>query len=131
MIFIVHVAIRDKKDMPLHSKKKAQIEALLFDKVLIEVPAEYSNYSNIFLAKYVAKFPENIGINEHVIKLEKEKQPLFGPIYSLGSMELATLKTYIKINLVNGFIRSSKSPIGAPILFDRKPNRTFHLCIDY
>ena len=46
-------------------------------------------------------------------------------------MELETLKIYIKINLANGFICPSKSPAGAPILFDRKPNRSLHLCLDY
>ena len=57
----------------------------------------------------------NTGINEHAIKLEKDKQPLFESIYSLGLMELETLKTYIKTNLANGFIRPSKSLFGAPI----------------
>ena len=70
-------------------------------------------------------------MNEHAIKLEKGKQPLFGPIYSLGPVELEMLKTYIKTNLANGFIRPSKFPAGAPILFDRKPDGSFRLCVDY
>ena len=74
---------------------------------------------------------ENIGINEYAIKLEEDKQPPFGPIYSLGSIELETIKTYIKTNLANGFICSSKSPVEAPILFDRKPNGSLRLCLDY
>ena len=78
-----------------------------------------------------AELPENTGMNEHTIELEKSKQSLFGPIYSLGPVELETLKTYIKTNLANGFIRPSKSPAGAPILFDRKPDRSFCLCVDY
>ena len=49
-------------------------------------------------------------MNEHAIKLEKDKQLLFGPIYSLGPVELETLKTYIKTNLANGFIQPFKSP---------------------
>ena len=92
---------------------------------------EYSDYSNVFLAEHAAEFSENTGINEHVIELEEGKQPLFGPIYSLEPVELKTLKTYIKTNLANGFIRPSKSPAGAPILFDRKPDRSLHLCVNY
>ena len=46
-------------------------------------------------------------------------------------MELERLKTYIKTNLANDFIRPSKSPSGAPILFDRKPDRSLYFCIDY
>ena len=70
-------------------------------------------------------------MNEHAIELEKSKQPLFGPIYSLGPIELETLKTYIKINLANGFIRPFKSSAGAPILFDKKPNRSLRFYVDY
>ena len=46
-------------------------------------------------------------------------------------MELKTLKAYIETNLANGFIRPSKSPAGAPILFDRKSDGSFRLCVDY
>ena len=70
-------------------------------------------------------------MNKHAIKLEEGKQPLFGPIYSLDLVELEILKTYIKTNLANSFIRPSKSFAGAPILFDRKPDGSFHLYIDY
>ena len=47
---------------------------------------------------------ENIGMNEHAIKLEEDKQPSFGPIYSLELVELEPLKTYFKTNLANSFI---------------------------
>ena len=74
--------------MPVYSKKQAQVGALLFNKTPTELPVEYSNYSNVFLAENAAEFPENIGINEHVIKLKEGKQLSFGPIYSLGPVEL-------------------------------------------
>ena len=43
-------------------------------------------------------------MNKNAIKLEEDKQPPFDLIYSLGLVELETLKTYIKINLANNFI---------------------------
>ena len=70
-------------------------------------------------------------MNEHAIKLEKGKQPLFGLIYSLSLVESETLKTYIKTNLANNFIWPFKSPAGASILFDRKLDGSLRLCIDY
>ena len=96
--------------MPVYAEKQAQIQdgaqfgALLFDKTLTEVSVKCSDYSNVFSAENAAKLPENTGMNEHAIELEEGKQPPFGPIYSLGSVELQTLKTYIKTNLANGFI---------------------------
>ena len=117
--------------MPVYSKRQAQVEALLFDKTSTKASAKYSNYNDVFSTEYTAEFPENIRINEHIIKLEEDKQPLFEPIYSLESVELEILKTYIEINLANGFIRPSKSSVEAPILFNRQPNRSFCLYVDY
>ena len=153
--FVMHVAIREREEMAMDPDRKAQIEAqsgvqsgaqtqngaqiqsgiqvgaLLFDKALTEIPAEYSDYSNVFLAENATELPENTGINEHAIELKEGKQPPFRPIYSLGPVELEMLKTYIKTNLAESFIRPFKSPDGAPILFDRKPDRSFCLCVDY
>ena len=46
-------------------------------------------------------------------------------------MELETLKTYFETHLKTGFICPSKSPAGAPILFDKKPDGSLCLCVDY
>ena len=147
--FVIHVAIRKREEMAMNPNRKAQIEAqsgaqsgvqiqdkaqvraLLFNEALIEVPAEYSDYSNVFSAENAAELPKNTGMNEYAIKLEEGKQPPFGPIYNLGLVELEILKTYIETNLANSFIRPSKSPAGASILFNRKPNWSLRLCVDY
>ena len=115
----------------IKAQNRVQVGALLFDKAPTEVLTEYSDYSNVFSAENVAELPENTGMNKHAIKLEKGKQPLFGLIYSLGPVELETLKTYIKTNLANSFICPSKFSEGALILFDKKPNGRFCLCVDY
>ncbi len=74
---------------------------------------------------------ENTGINKHVIELIEEKQLPYGPIYSLCPVELETLKAYIETHPKTGFIRPSKSPIGAAILFDKKLDGSLCLCVDY
>ena len=71
--FVVYVAIREREEMPVHSKKQAQVGALLFDKTFTEVPAEYSDYSNVFSAENAAELLENIGMNEHAIELKEDK----------------------------------------------------------
>ena len=68
--------------------------------------------------KNIVKLLKNTKINEYIIKLKKGKQPIFGLIYILRLIKLKTLKTYIDINLVNDFIRPSKSLAGALILFN-------------
>ena len=59
----------------------------------------------------MAELTEHIKINDYIIKFEESKQPTFNPIYSLKSIELETLKTYIKTNLANSFIQPYKSSI--------------------
>ena len=81
--------------------------------------------------EYAAKLLEHIGMNDHAIELGEGKQPLFGSIYSLDPIKLETLKTYIKTNLANSFIWPFKSLARALILFDKKLDKNFHLCIDY
>ncbi len=70
-------------------------------------------------------------MNEHTIKLIEGKQPPYRPIYALSPVELETLKTYIETHLKTEFIRPSKSPAGAPILFDQKPDGSLCLYVDY
>ena len=74
---------------------------------------------------------EYIGINDHSIELIYEQPLLYELIYSLRPIELETLKTYIKTNLANSFIRLSKSLAKALIFFDKKPDRSFQLCVNY
>ena len=96
-----------------------------------KVPDKYANFADIFSPDLAAELPEHTGINDHAIELVDGQQPPYGPIYSLGPVELETLKAYIETNLANGFIRPSTSPAGAPILFDRKSDGSLRLCVDY
>ena len=97
----------------------------------MKVPAEYLDFADIFSPYLASKLPEQTAINDHVIELVNCQQPPYGSIYSLRPVELETLKAYIKINLANGFIRLSKSPADAPILFKRKSNSFLQLYVDY
>ncbi len=130
--FVVHVAARsvDSGD-EVYPSRKAQIAHLRADEVSTKIPSKYADFADVFSPKLTAALPEHTGINNHAIELVDDWQPPYGPIYSLGPMELETLKAYIKNNLTNGFIWHSKSPAGAPILFDKKPDGSLRLCVDY
>ena len=80
---------------------------------------------------FIIELPENTSINEHVIEIVKGKQPLYSLIYSLVSVKLEILKTYIKIYLKTGFIQSSKFSADAPIFFDQKRDKSLCFDIDY
>ena len=113
----------------VHPSRQAQIALLDVKKVTIS--PKYTDYTNVFSPDSATELPEHTGINNHPINLIDDKQPPYGPIYSLGSIELETLKTYIETNLANGFIRPSKSPADTPILFIRKKDGSFWLFVNY
>ncbi len=115
----------------MHLLRKAQIAHLKVDKALFKVPSEYTDFAKVLSPKLAVELPEHTGINDHTIELVDDWQPLYGPIYTLGLMKLETLKAYIENNLANSFIKPFKSPVGASILFDKKPNSSLKLCVDY
>ena len=128
--FVVHVSFLSLKlKMSIHPAQEAQIASLIAEE--ITVVAKYSDFPNVFSKRLAEVLPKCIGINKHPIKLEDGKQPLFGPIYSLGPVELKTLKTYIETNLGNGFIQALKSLASSLILFVCKPNNSLRLCVNY
>ena len=113
----------------IHPDRAARIAFLLTEEV--RIPDKYSDFADVFLEKKALVLPECTELNEHAIDLEDDKQPPYGPIYSLGLVELETLKTYIETHLKTGFIWPSKFLVGAPIFFDKKLDSSFCLCVDY
>ena len=117
--------------MKVYPNREVQIVTLIAIEAPITISAEHSDFVDLFLKKSAAVLLEHTKINIHAINLEVGKQLPYKPIYSVGPVELEILKTYIKINLANGIIYSSKSPTGATFLFDKKPNRNFRLFVNY
>jgi len=61
----------------------------------------------------------------------KEREVPWGPLYNMTKEELLVLRQELTKLLDKGFIRVSKSPAGAPVLFAKKPGGGLRLCIDY
>ena len=105
---------------------------MIIEEAPTKVSAKYSDFADVFSADLASELPKHTGINDHAIELVKGcQQPPYGPIYSLGPVELEVLKAYIETNLANEFIRPSKSPAKAPILFDWKSDSSLRLCVNY
>ncbi|KAL9995940.1 putative nucleotidyltransferase, Ribonuclease H [Helianthus debilis subsp. tardiflorus] len=82
-------------------------------------------------------FPEDLpGLPPHrQVEFQIELAPGAAPIarapYRLAPSELEELSKQLQELLEKGFIRPSSSPWGAPVLFVRKKDGTFRMCIDY
>jgi transposase InsO family protein len=71
------------------------------------------------------------GEYDHSIDVEEGKKIPNLPIYNLSRRELDILRDYLAEAQEKGWIRPSKSPAGAPILFVPKADGTMRLCVDY
>ncbi|GJR26287.1 putative reverse transcriptase domain-containing protein [Tanacetum coccineum] len=74
------------------------------------------------------KRPENVPIIQdfHEIFLEELLAP-----YRFAPSEMKELSEQLKELSDKGFIRPSSSPWGAPVLFVKKKDKSFRMCIDY
>ena len=64
------------------------------------------------------------------IDLEPSTRPISIPPYRMSPAELRELKAQLTELLGKGFIRPSASPWDAPILFVKKKDGSFRMCID-
>jgi hypothetical protein len=71
------------------------------------------------------------GDHNHAINIKEGKTIPNLPIYNLSRQELDILREYLNTAQEKGWIRPSKSPVGAPILFVPKADGTIRLCVDY
>src|SRR6202041_2107799 len=65
------------------------------------------------------------------INLEEGYTPPLGQFYSLSHTELKALQEFLDENLAVGFISSTRSPHGEPVLFVKKKDGGLRLCVDF
>ena len=68
---------------------------------------------------------------DHKIELMPNAQPPAKAPYRMSSMELEELRKQLKELVDVGYVKPSKAPYGAPMLFQRKHDGSLRLCIDY
>ena len=67
----------------------------------------------------------------HEIELLPRAQPIAKAPYKMSPSEALELKNQLNRLLEQGFIKPSVSPWGAPVLFQKKKDGPFCLCIDF
>ena len=113
-IFIVYIASPIKpKIIIIYLSGEALVILLISTKIC----DKYFKFLNVLSSNSASELPEQIRTNDYSINLLEDKQMPYSLIYSLRSVELKTLKIYIKVNLVSRSIKSFKSCVSALILF--------------
>jgi hypothetical protein len=68
---------------------------------------------------------------DHAIEVILGVAPFAKAPYRMNHEELKELKAQLEELLAKGYIKPSKSPYGAPILFVHKKDGTLRMCVDY
>jgi hypothetical protein len=108
--------------------KSAALTKTLID--LSGIPEDYHEFADVFSKGKAETLPPHRPYDLK-IDLEEGGAPPPGRMYSLSPLELEALRIFIDENVRSGFIRTSNSPHGAPILFVRKKDGSLCLCVDY
>ncbi|GJS22851.1 putative reverse transcriptase domain-containing protein [Tanacetum coccineum] len=108
------------------------------------MPIELSMFDVIFGMDWLVKHDVVIVCGEKVVRIpygnkmlivESDKVPGAAPVartpYRLAPSEMRELSVQLQELLEKGFIRPSSSPWGAPVLFVKKKDGSFRMCIDY
>ena len=66
-----------------------------------------------------------------IVREEEGAAPVSKRAYNFGPKEMKELQIQLQFLLAKGYIRPSKSPYGAPVLFAPKADGGLRLCIDY
>lgn len=94
------------------------------------IQAVLNEYKDVMPPELPKKLPPRREI-DHAIELEQgAKPPALAP-YRMAPPELEELRRQLKDLLDTGYIRPSKAPFGAPVLFQKKKDGSLRMCVDY
>ncbi|KAE8696991.1 cytochrome P450 78A7-like [Hibiscus syriacus] len=98
--------------------------------VLDVVSHVLAEFKDVMPAKLPKKFPPKKEV-DHKIELVPNAEPPARAPYRMAPPELEEMRRQLKDLLDAGYIRPSKSPYGAPVLFQKKHDGSLRMCIDY
>ena len=87
-------------------------------------------FQDVFPTKLPVGLPPERTV-DHVIDVIPGSPPAYRGIIPLSTDELMEVKTQLDHLLEQGFICTSKSPYGAPVLFIKKKDGSLRMCMDY
>jgi hypothetical protein len=89
-----------------------------------------SEFRDVFPPQLPKELPPHREI-DHRIELTQSSPPTLRSVYRMSVAELDELKRQLDELISAGFIRPSKSPFGAPVLFVKKKDGSMRMCVDY
>src|SRR6185295_1302919 len=100
------------------------------EKFAIELEDILKEFQDVFPKDLPPGLPPSRTV-DHKIDIMPGAEPPSKPTYRLLQPELEELKKQLEDFTEKGFIQPSKSPYGAPVIFLKKKDGTFKMCMDY
>ncbi|GKB00985.1 hypothetical protein Tco_0829029 [Tanacetum coccineum] len=125
---------RSHKDSGTYSRAESMLS---YDPVMEKKSDEKRLEDIPVVREFLEVFPEDLpGLPlirqvEFQIDLILREAPVARPPYRLAPSEMQELSDQLQELADRGFIRPSTSPWGAPVLFVKKKDGSFRMCIDY
>ncbi|KAF8747996.1 hypothetical protein RHS01_11133 [Rhizoctonia solani] len=94
------------------------------------LPVEFQEFQKVFSEEFFTTLPEHCPY-DIAIDLEEDKQPPYGPIYSMSPAESEALKEHMDSELAAGMIVPTTSPAGDPVMFVKRADGRLCLVQDY
>ena len=95
----------------------------------LDLPRVVCEYEDVFSDELPRLPPQRVV--DFGIKLHPGTSPISMTPHRMAPVKLQELRVRLQELLDKGFIRSSTSTWGAPVLFAKKKDKTLRLCIDY
>ncbi|QRW16914.1 Retrotransposable element Tf2 protein [Rhizoctonia solani] len=94
------------------------------------LPVEFQKFHKVFSEEFFTTLPKHCPY-DIAIDLEEDKQPPYGPIYSMSPAESEALKEHMDSELAAGKIVLTTSPVGDPVMFVKRADGRLCLVQDY
>jgi hypothetical protein len=124
-----------RRDCQIFAVSLHDIEKALKPKEIVDprnkLPREYYEFLPLFDKTAADKLPPHRPGVDHKIELLPDTEPPTGTLYGMSRNELEVLDKTLKEYLSKNFIRASKSPAAAPVLFVKKSGGGLRFCVDY
>ncbi|GJY63681.1 putative reverse transcriptase domain-containing protein [Tanacetum coccineum] len=129
----VQILLSNKENLEVHRERPEgnlkQLKTMKLNKPKIEDIPVVCKFPGVF-SKDLSGLPPSRKV-EFRIDLIPGTMPVSKSPYRLAPTEMKELSNQLKELQEKGFIRPSSSPWGAPVLFLKKKDGSFRMCIDY
>ncbi|KAE8668323.1 cytochrome P450 78A7-like [Hibiscus syriacus] len=119
-----------RKEEPTFVASLVETEPTMTEEVPREVGQVLAEFKDVMPAELPKKLPPKREVDHKIELVENAKPPARAP-YRMAPPELEEMRKQLKDLLDAGYIRPSKSPYGAPVLFQKKHDGSLRMCIDY